>query len=499
MTATAYIQSLERKLGELESMLKGQAKTSGSQQSPVLNGGPPSEPPRSVPTVPKSESRSEPRSPTSSIAPTAPSPTAPASAQTVDMQPGPQAGTQTGSSEEAPPAQHSDEDIIETMVDVNEKTRPMNTPGSGNGTNVWDSHRGSFAGLSLLRRVHNLCRSVSGLSQNEQPQGTSGDPFEDDLTHAFDIAPPDADSTISWEAFALLPNRDKIDHAIDVVVNQACCNLQFLDREVMTQVVEDVYDETEGEVVSHARKPLALLYAVLALSRRYDITIPPADKKGERTINGQAPPATQQKKDGKLTHNSLRYFRASRALLDPANCQDIMSLRALLCMILYTQASSMMSTCYSYICMAVAASLQMGLFTESASKDLPDAEKDVRRRIAAVLYMMDTYVTTALGLPRTLRDMEPDRALPTLMPPASIHDPMFGTYAHSRLIQILSVTVESNHPVTKPIGQKNGFYGVEYSKIVATEEQLEQWFNQLLVAPAEKQDQTSGEDAKLIR
>ncbi|KAI7228304.1 hypothetical protein KC330_g7982 [Hortaea werneckii] len=467
MTATAYIQSLERKLGELENLLKGQQKGAAPLRSPHQNGGTPSEPPKSVP---RSEPQSEPRSP-GSVAPTLPSPTT--TLQRVDTQGG--APDQSASASLPQP----DEDIIETMVDVNERTRPMNTPGSGNGTNVWDSHRGSFAGLSLLRRVHNLCRSVSGLNQNEQ--ASPGDPFEDDLTHAFDIAPPDADSTISWEAFALLPSREKIEHAIDVVVNQACCNLQFLDREVLTKVVDDVYDETEGEVMSHARKPLALLYSVLALSRRYDVTVPPADKKGERTING------------------LRYFRASRALLDPANCQDVMSLRALLCMILYTQASSMMSTCYSYICMAVAASLQMGLFTESASKDLPESEKHVRRRIAAVLYMMDTYVTTALGLPRTLRDMEPDRALPTLTPPTSIHDPMFGTYAHSRLIQILAVTVESNHPVTKPIGQKNGFYGVEYSKIVATEEQLERWYNQLLVAPSEQQAQPGGDDSKLIR
>ncbi|KAK3714465.1 Gypsy retrotransposon integrase-like protein 1 [Vermiconidia calcicola] len=53
---------------------------------------------------------------------------------------------------------------------------------------------------------------------------------------------------------------------------------------------------------------------------------------------------------------------------------------------------------------------------------------------------------------------------------------MAGTYAHAKLIQILGSAVESNHPVTRPISQKNGFYGVEYSKIIATEEQLEEWF-----------------------
>lgn len=145
----------------------------------------------------------------------------------------------------------------------------------------------------------------------------------------------------------------------------------------------------------------------------------------------------------------------------------------------------MMSTCYSYVCMAVAASLQMGLFTEDSSKDLPEPEKLYRRRIFAVLNIMDTYVTTALGLPRTLRDVESDYLMPSPLRPESAKDPMAGTFAHAELIQILATAVESNHPVTRKISQKNGFYGVKYSKIIATEEQLESWFETLPQNPTD--------------
>ena len=155
----------------------------------------------------------------------------------------------------------------------------------------------------------------------------------------------------------------------------------------------------------------------------------------------------------------------------------------------------MMSTCYSYICMAVAASLQMGLFTEVASKEFPEAEKLYRRRLFSVLNMMDTYVTTALGLPRTLRDVKSDHLMPSPAEPQSMSDPMAGTYAHAQLIQILARAVESNHPVTRPISQKNGFYGVEYSKITATEDQLAAWFNGLQ-HPA---DAATPEGTKLMR
>ena len=156
----------------------------------------------------------------------------------------------------------------------------------------------------------------------------------------------------------------------------------------------------------------------------------------------------------------------------------------------------MMSTCYSYICMAVAASLQMGLFTEGASKHLPEPERRYRRRIFAVLNIMDTYVTTTLGLPRTLRDVESDYLMPSAVRPESLQDSMAGTFAHAELIQILASVVESNHPVTRPISQKNGFYGVEYAKIVATEEQLGSWFETLPQNPA---DATTPEGAMQMR
>lgn len=254
MTATAYIQSLEKRLGEFEATLSGREGR--------LNGEPGSDGDAFAGSTPAAV-----------VTPSVPAvPTASSDARRTDIVPS--------------PAKHADEDIIETMVDANDGGRTGQTPGGFNGSNVWDSHRGSFAGLSILRRVHDLCRSVSGLQQDK-----AADQLEDDLTHAFDIAPPDADSTISWEAFVLLPPRDKLDHAVEVVVDQACCNMQFLDREQLHRVVEDVYEETDSETTSHARKPLALIYAVLALSRRYDSTIPPAPgTKGERTINGWVQP-----------------------------------------------------------------------------------------------------------------------------------------------------------------------------------------------------------------
>lgn len=149
----------------------------------------------------------------------------------------------------------------------------------------------------------------------------------------------------------------------------------------------------------------------------------------------------------------------------------------------------MLSTCYSYICAGVAAALRMGLHVSSASEGLPEHERSVRRCLFSVLNIMDTYVTTALGLPRTLRDIPTDHLLPMVdheSPGASArllfdfpNAPLAATHAHAKLISILARVVESNHPVTGPISHKNGFYAVSYSNVVAIEHQLDSWFNAL--------------------
>lgn len=149
----------------------------------------------------------------------------------------------------------------------------------------------------------------------------------------------------------------------------------------------------------------------------------------------------------------------------------------------------MLSTCYSYICAGVAAALRMGLHVPSASDGLPEHERNVRRCLYSVLNIMDTYVTTALGLPKTLRDVQKDHSLPMIdheTPEASArlvfdhpNAPLAATHAHAKLISILERVVQYIYPVIGPIAQKNGHYSVSYSSVAIIETELDSWFNAL--------------------
>ena len=97
------------------------------------------------------------------------------------------------------------------MVGAEEPNSPHNSS--------FERYRGSFAGLSLLQRVHNLCRHVSATKNNADAKALQD--LQDDFIHAFDFASPDSDSSISLDAVVMLPAKDSFDRAIDVVVNQA--------------------------------------------------------------------------------------------------------------------------------------------------------------------------------------------------------------------------------------------------------------------------------------
>lgn len=102
----------------------------------------------------------------------------------------------------------SADDMIETMVAAREDDL----------VNVrsLEHYRGGFAGLSLLQRGQSLFRHLSGMPLSPTAEG-----LVDDFVHTFDFKAPSSMSTISWEAFPLLPLPKAMDHAIDVVVDQA--------------------------------------------------------------------------------------------------------------------------------------------------------------------------------------------------------------------------------------------------------------------------------------
>lgn len=192
---------------------------------------------------------------------------------------------------------------------------------------------------------------------------------------------------------------------------------------------------------------------------------------------------------------SYKFFRASRQLLDIADCRDLTSLQAIVFMIQFLQSSAKLSTCYAYIGVALRSAIRMGLH-RSFNINFTPIEAETRKRVFWVIRRMDTYVGAMLGLPYFLEEEDVDQDFPAEvddeyiteteirpMPEGKI-SVMAACNAHTKIVHILSKICKHVYPTkgTKSGGKKSMSYSVSYSKIREIEQCLQQWLDELPMA-----------------
>lgn len=183
--------------------------------------------------------------------------------------------------------------------------------------------------------------------------------------------------------------------------------------------------------------------------------------------------------------------------MDVTDCRDIVSLQTVVFMVLFLQATANLSTCYSYIGIALRSALRMGLHRNLAGTFNP-IERETRRRLFWIIRKMDTYVSALLGFPMMLSNDDIDQELPievddeyiTKDAILSMPEGQISLYAapnaHTRLMTILAKVVRYIYP-TKGLEQsvqgcKNASYGVSHAKIREIERDLADWLDKLPMA-----------------
>jgi hypothetical protein len=175
---------------------------------------------------------------------------------------------------------------------------------------------------------------------------------------------------------------------------------------------------------------------------------------------------------------------AARQLMEITDCRDMPSLQAILFMILFLQSSANLSTCYSYIGIALRSALRMGLHRNLTYNFNPIERK------------MDTYVSALLGFPKMLNDEDVDQELPVevddefitrdaILPmPAGKLSVFVASNAHTRLMFILARVIRDVYPLKSAAGgcepgPGRPTYVVSHAKIQAIEYDLQAWLEKL--------------------
>lgn len=183
-------------------------------------------------------------------------------------------------------------------------------------------------------------------------------------------------------------------------------------------------------------------------------------------------------------------------MIDITDCRDIISLQAILFMILFLQASASLSTCYSYIGIALRSALRMGMH-RNIPGNFTLIEREVRRRVFWIIRKMDTYVSALLGFPQMLSSDDIDQELPLEVPdecitkdlilpvPAGSVSMIAASNAHTRLMAILAKVIKYIYPIKgleQIVQGDRQSYIIRHSRIREIERELAEWLDKLPMA-----------------
>ncbi|KAL1857976.1 Gypsy retrotransposon integrase-like protein 1 [Paecilomyces lecythidis] len=365
-----------------------------------------------------------------------------------------------------PTPDNGDESLLETMV---ENSGCLDLDDQGH----WDYH-GHSSGIIFMQRLRKQLgnsvvpelkpspksRPISHYLESPKSASASESPHDANLPPTHDLPPKAIARKLCHNAFY-----------------DACSLMRFVHEPSFYAMFDRIYDTPPEQFTNEEHAFLPLLYIVLSVgclfSNDMDSTL---DVAGYESAIGQG----------------FQYWKAGRQLIDITDCRDLTSLQAICFMVLFLQSSAKLSTCYSYVGIALRAALRLGLHRSVAANFNP-IERELRKRIFWVIRKMDVYVSTLLGLPQMLSDDDIDQEYPLSiddefitadailpMPPGRISR-MAGANAHTRLVDIIVKVVKYIYPVknAKHRSKNDQTYMVSHSKIREIERDLQAWMEEL--------------------
>lgn len=183
-----------------------------------------------------------------------------------------------------------------------------------------------------------------------------------------------------------------------------------------------------------------------------------------------------------------------RDLIDLMGCNDIYTLQAVMFMVMFLQSSGRLSACHSYLSVAIASAMRLGVHSSTPLGQADMVKEETRKRIIWELYTMETYVTAMLGLPKLLNQEYIHQDLPSEVEVyggvaavdragSSELDPdLVASNSHTELLLIMSKIIRDIYPVDTSIQGKNGRYQVQYKAVAGIERSLAEWHKTLPTA-----------------
>lgn len=266
----------------------------------------------------------------------------------------------------------------------------------------------------------------------------------------------------------ILPPKHVASELIEAVWDNACVLFRFYHRPSFIRDLDLLYETDPDDYTNKQYKILPLVYSLMAVGVLFSMD--KCERLGFKDVS-----------------EGYKYFVAARKLIDIADARDTYAIQSIVMMILFLQCSARLSTCYSYIGVALRSSLRAGLHRKVPHNFNP-IESETRKRLFWTIRKMDIYVNAMLGLPRSIAEEDFDQDLPEEIDDENITEDAYYPQAkgklssagianaHTRLITILSHIMKNIYPVKTKDSSFN-----THSKVMEMEVEIRDWIESLPV------------------
>ncbi|RPB15373.1 hypothetical protein P167DRAFT_551998 [Morchella conica CCBAS932] len=331
---------------------------------------------------------------------------------------------------------------------------------------------GHSSGMAFLAHLNNQFGDLLGedVKALKKMRSTAFPAFFDSPQSSISSS-PEASAAIT----AMLPKKEVALVLVDTCLDDACILMRFVHRPTFNELMDQIYQTEPGNYTENQLSFLPLLYLTLAVGCIFV---------NDMSIYGVESPVAE----------GTKYFSAGRRMIEITDCRDIHSIQTVLMMVVFLQSSARMSTCYSFVGIALSASVRLGLHRSLPGTSFSPIEREIRKRIFWTVRKMDTYVGALLGLPKGIADEDIDQEMPAevddeyitekeiLPQPEGVMPAMAAANAHAKLLKIMGKLVKYIYPLkgveASVTGRRFG-YSVSYSKVHEIEKDLGDWLDAL--------------------
>lgn len=338
--------------------------------------------------------------------------------------------------------------------------------------NGYKEFRGESAGATFMEHIRREVKDLMGQSGSQNSR-----PAEIFLPSASAPIYVPISSPMDSTSETVLPARVRAKELVDSCFEQAASSYSIFHRPSFDEAFERLYSNDMESLVGEELKFMVLLLLTCAVGHTYAL--------GATSFDSQAPDIIP----GNSISEGYKYFAAAKKLVDITDCRDIASIQAVVLMCVFLQSTSNPSTCYSYIGVALRASIRLGLHRKMGH-GLSPIDHEVRKRLFWTIRNMDIHLSSILGLPAGILDQDIDQDLPIAVKdehitvqgiqtlPGDYFCNMSAVNGQTQLLSILSKIVRKIYP-SVPVRSKNGGYYISQNLIHEAEKEIESWISNL--------------------